>query len=138
MATAAGTTSRATSQAGVAKVICAPGLRRVAIFTNALQQVVLGRHDVEFDAGPGDRTADGLVVIVGQHVQPPAEHGIARVDEQHLPRLGVLHVQQAGIGELVLARVHHPHRNDLVTPGEAQEWSFPIGLADEIGDHDHQ
>jgi len=70
-------------------------------------------------------------------VQTATELRIARVDEQDLPCFGVLQYSKPA-AELALARIHHPDRDDLVSPREAEERSFPARLADEIGDHDHQ
>ncbi len=107
--------------------------------TNALDEIVLGRHDVEVDPGPRHRVADGLVLLLGRGQQAAAELRIARIDEQLLAGLGVLDEQQPGIGELVFAGIDQPDGDDLVPLGEPQQRALPSRLADEVGDqHDER
>ena len=94
---------------------------------------------MEVDPGPCRRVPDGLVLLLGRGQQPAAELGIAGIDEQLLAGLCVLHVQQPGVGELVLAGIHQADGDDLVPFGEAQQRPLPSGLADEVGDqHDER
>ena len=48
-----------------------------------------------------------------------AEAAVVRVDEQLLAGLGVLHHEQAEVGQLHLERIVQPHRDDLVALREA-------------------
>ena len=93
---------------------------------------------MKIGVSPGDGTADGLVLRFSCGSEPAAQLGITRVDEQLFTRLHVLYVQQPGIGQLVLAGIGQPDRNDLVPFGKTQQWPLPPGFADEIGDQYNQ
>ena len=53
------------------------------------------------------------------------ELGVARVDDELLAGLGVLDDDHAGVGQLVLARVDEPDRDDLVALGRAAAAAAP-------------
>ena len=66
--------------------------------------------------------------------QAVAELGVARVDRELLAGLGVLDHDHARVGQLVLARVEQPDRDDLVALGQLQQRALPSGRGDEVGE----
>ena len=59
--------------------------------------------------------------------QPVPELVVARVDDELLAGLGVLDDDQPRVGELVLAGVEEPDRDDLVALAQPQQRLLPSG-----------
>ncbi len=74
----------------------------------------------------------------GELGEAPAKAAVVGVDEQLLAGLGVLHDQQAEVGQRHFHRVVQPHRDDVVPLREVGERLFPARRADEVGDDEHQ
>ena len=85
------------------------------------RQVVLGRHLVQVDAGPLDGVLQLALAPPGRSLEAQAELGIARVDRQELARLGVLHDDQPGIGQLELAGIRQADGHQLVALAEQRQ-----------------
>ena len=106
--------------------------------TSAGTRSSAGRDLVDVDAGAEGRRAQlGLAVLAGL-AQPVPELGVARVDRELLAGLGVLDHDHAGVGQLVLARIEQPDRDDLVALGQLQQRTLPSGRGDEVGDENDQ
>ena len=72
-------------------------------------------------AGAGKRHAQLALAPLGDRGEALAEAPVVRVDEQLLAGLGVLHDQQAQIGQLHLQRIVEPHRHHLVALREMRQ-----------------
>ena len=66
-----------------------------------------------------------LLTRVGRDAEAAPEARVAGVDEQLLAGLGVLHDDDAGVGQLDLAGVPQPNRDDLVPLREERERRAP-------------
>ena len=61
------------------------------------------------------RSASSLLASSGRVAEPSAEHGVARVDVEVLPGLGVLQDDEADVGQLGLPWIPEPDGDDLVS-----------------------
>ena len=74
----------------------------------------------------------------GRVSQPLAEARVARVDEDLLAGLGILHIDRAHVGQLGLAGIAHLESHDLMAAGEQGERTLPSLRADEVGHDDDE
>ena len=61
---------------------------------------------------------------------------IARVDQQLFTALGILNINETGIGQLTLARVNEADCDHLVQLAQTQQGFFPAGSAEKVRDDD--
>jgi hypothetical protein len=79
-----------------------------------------------------------MLGLSGQGFKPTSKTRIGGVHLQLLAGLGIGQGEQAQVGQRHLQRVIQAQRHDLMPPRKPPQGVVPAGLADEVGDHEHQ